>query len=153
MAGCGTINKMEYYDEVSSTSLTHEALGGIPLHSKESEVMNSFGEPDLTRESEENNIHYLIYGKGENKDNIEFKIQDQLVERINLSTGQYTTNKQVKVGDGKKKVIEAYGENFYEREDTGAEILGYFDKEGKINLEFTLADSKVAGIIIEAVNE
>ncbi|MGR9522437.1 hypothetical protein ACSS31_01230 [Priestia megaterium] len=61
--------------------------------------------------------------------------------------------KGIHTGDSKKDVIRAYGENYYERKDTGATIIGYFDKTHKLNIEFSLDDnSKVGGILVQKIN-
>lgn len=53
---------------------------------------------------------------------------------------KYITQKGIKLGSSKKEVIDVYGENYYEREDTGEEIIGYFDKTKKVNIEFAFRD-------------
>ena len=48
-------------------------------------------------------------------------------------------------------VIQAYGGNYYEREDSGARIIGYFDKTQKVNMEFSFNET-IEGIIVSKIN-
>ncbi|WP_367041387.1 hypothetical protein [Priestia megaterium] len=94
-----------------------------------------------------------IYGKSTEKYDVEFKIVDNKVSRYDLISSKYSTEKGIHTGDSKKDVIRAYGENYYEREDTGATIVGYFDKNHKLNIEFSLDDKdKVGGILVQKMN-
>ena len=55
------------------------------------------------------------------------------------------------MGDTKENVIQAYGENFYERVESGLVTIGYFDKENRINLEIGFKENKAVIITIEKV--
>ena len=68
-----------------------------------------------------------------------------------ISSGKYCTSKGVSKESSKKDVIKAYGENIYERTDSGASIIGYFDKENKINIEFGMSNDRVEGIIVAEI--
>ncbi|MGB3569862.1 MAG: hypothetical protein WBA30_22265 [Priestia megaterium] len=70
-----------------------------------------------------------------------------------MISSKYGTEKGIHTSDSKKDVIRVYGENYYEREDTGATIIGYFDKNHKLNIEFSLDDKdKVGGILVQKMN-
>ena len=73
------------------------------------------------------------------------------VKRYFITSGKYSTGKGISEGSSKKDVIKAYGENFYERTDSGATIMGYFDKENKINIELGMSNDKVDGIIVAEI--
>ncbi len=65
-----------------------------------------------------------------------------------ISSSKYTLSKGITIGNSKTDVMNAYGKNYYERTDTGANIIGYFDKVNNINIEFGMSDNKVNGIIV-----
>lgn len=137
-------DKMEFYDSTKSTGLSNENVESISLNSKEMEVTDVFGEPKEIREIKNPPSKYLAY------DEIEFGIIDEKVT-IYFFNDNYSSSRGTKTGDSKEKVIETYGEDYYERTDTGLEIIGYFDKEEMINIEFSFLDNKVNGIMVEKV--
>ena len=55
------------------------------------------------------------------------------------------------MGDTKENVIQAYGENFYERVESGLDTIGYFDKENMINLEIGFKENKIVLVMIEKI--
>ncbi len=154
--GCGTVNKMEFYENTKSTNLVEE-VNKISINSSESSIREVFGEPDQIEKpdkldkSQITKSTYLIYGIKSHKDNISFELIDGKVVRYFYSSEDYKTSKGIIIGNTKKAIIQAYGKNYYEREDTGNNVIGYFDKTQKINIEFSL--SKVLeGVIVSKIN-
>lgn len=146
LSGCGTKNKMDFYKETESTDLSNEAIETVSIGSNEKEVLSEFGEPDFLEEEKESKSTHLIYGK-----DLEFKIVEGIVERYLIINKKYQTEKRINTGSSKEDVIDAYGDNYYERTDTGADVIGYFDKNNKINIEFSL-DSNVVGILVSDIS-
>lgn len=152
LSGCGTKNKMDFYDKTPSIDLSKEKIGTVSIGSKEIEVKNEFGEPDFIENIKDPNSTHLIYGKDKKNSDLKFKIVEGIVDRYLLSSKEYETEKKISSGSSKEDVIEAYGDNYYERTDTGADVIGYFDKTNKINIEFTF-NKNVVGILISDVNK
>ena len=47
------------------------------------------------------------------------------------------TSKNIGVGSSVDEIIKVYGNNYYKRmSDIGVSVIGYVDKERKINIEF-----------------
>ncbi|MFB1049432.1 hypothetical protein [Paraliobacillus sp. JSM ZJ581] len=146
LSGCGTKNKIDFYKETENTDLSKEAIETVSIGSKEKEVISAFEKPDLTKKSKNTKSTYLIYGNA-----LEFKIVEGIVERYSFTNRKYQTDKGIYIGSSKEDVIEAYGDSYYETTDTGANIIGYFDKSNQINIEFSL-DSDVIGILVTGIN-
>lgn len=151
LVSCGSVNKMNFYEQISSTELDEE-VNTIKIGSSELEVKEAFGEPDSTVEIE--NGRQLIYGDSINS-NIEFQIEKDIVQRYFFSDEQYNINKNVAIGSTRQDVITEYGENYYTRDDSGAKVLGYFDKDKGINIEFSLEldKAKIIGIEVSKINK
>lgn len=147
LAGCGSVDKTDFFEQTSSTKLTEE-INAITIGSSESDVIKLFGEPDYTEETKDGT--YLKYGNQEYK-NVEFQIVNGIVERYFFSDKQYKSQK-VAIGSSKHAVITEYGEDYYARDDSSAEVVGYFDKEKGINIEFALDESRVIGIEVSKGN-
>ena len=150
LVGCdpSAKDRMEFYDRALSVNLSDEKIKSISINSSENKVKAVFGKPDLIDKIEKPKSTYYIYGKNETNYDIDFLFVNGEVKRYFISSGKYSTSKGISEGSSKKDVIKAYGENFYERTDSGATIIGYFDKENKINIEFGMSNDKVDGIII-----
>jgi hypothetical protein len=138
-------DKYDFYANVESIYLAGETVNSISLSSKKEDVLKRFGHPEKTHEISRPKTTYLVY-----KD-IEFGLKNNEVFRYFFSEN-YSTFRGITAGDPSEKVIETYGPNYYERTDTGAEIIGYFDKQHNINLEFSFYENKVTGTIIEKIN-
>lgn len=52
------------------------------------------------------------------------------------------TYKGIKINDSKESIIKLYGENYYERLEQGANIIGYVDKNNKTSIEFWLDEKE-----------
>jgi predicted small lipoprotein YifL len=145
LTGCGTKNKMDFYDGTKSTDLSQEKIGAVSVGSDESKVREEFGEPDSI--NRDKNSTHLIYGE-----KLEFKVTNGVVERYLISNNQYKTEKNIYRGSSKEDVVRAYGDHNYKRTDTGAEVIGYFDKTNKLNIEFTI-DEQVVGILVSDISK
>ncbi|WP_407406235.1 hypothetical protein, partial [Peribacillus sp.] len=132
LCGCGTTNKMDFYENTDSTSLSEE-VNTISLNSTEDKIKEVLGEPDFVEEVEKSKSTYLIYGKDRDNSDIEFQIVNGQVASYFFSNNTYKTSKKITKGSSKEDVIQEYGENYYERDDSGAKIMGYFDKNQKVN--------------------
>lgn len=150
LSGCGTTNKMDFYENTDSTSLSEE-VNTISLNSTEDKIKEILGEPDFVEEVEKSKSTYLIYGKDRDNSDIEFQIVNGQVASYFFSSNTYKTSKKITKGSSKEDVIQEYGENYYERDDSGAKIMGYFDKNQKVNMEFSFNET-IEGIIISKIN-
>ncbi|MFJ7848624.1 hypothetical protein ACIQZM_00710 [Peribacillus sp. NPDC097206] len=150
LSGCGTTNKMDFYENTDSTSLSEE-VNTISLNSTEDKIKEVLGEPDFVEEVEKSKSTYLIYGKDRDNSDIEFQIVNGQVASYFFSNNTYKTSKKITKGSSKEDVIQEYGENYYERDDSGAKIMGYFDKNQKVNMEFSFNET-IEGIIISKIN-
>ena len=153
LVGCDSSfkDKMEFYDSTLSINLSDEKMKSISINSSENDVEAVFGKPDFIDKIEKPKSTYYIYGKNETNYDIDFLFVNGEVKRYFISSGKYRTSKGISEGSSKKDVIKAYGENSYERTDSGATIIGYFDKENKINIEFGMSNDKVDGIIVAEI--
>ena len=153
LVGCdpSSKDKMEFYDRALSINLSDEKIKSISINSSENEVKGVFGKPDFIDKIKKPKSTYYIYGKNETNYDIDFLFVDGEVKGYFISSGKYSTSKGISEGSSKKDVIKAYGENFYGRTDSGANIIGYFDKENKINIEFGMSNDKVGGIIVAEI--
>ena len=139
--GCGTKDKFELLDEMASTDLSAEGVASVQVGSSESEVLTTLGEPIVMEETKKPNAKYLSFGSSKENTDLEVKIVDGKAVRYILPTAKYETEKNVSLANSKEAIIQNYGQNFYSRTDTGTEVIGYFDKEQKINIEFSFEDS------------
>jgi hypothetical protein len=138
-------DKYDFYANVESTDLSEETVDSISLSSEKEVVLKRFGHPEKTHEISKPKTTYLIY-----KD-IEFGLKNNKVFRY-FFIENHSTFRGITAGDPSEKVIKTYGPNYYERTDTGADIIGYFDKQHNINIEFSFYENKVIGTIIEKIN-
>lgn len=146
--------KEKYYSSTKSTNLQSENVKSVSIGSSKYDVAIGLKKkPKFIEVTEKPPYTTYIYGESTEKYDVEFKIVDNKVSRYDFISSKYGTEKGIHTGDSKKDVIRAYGENYYEREDTGAIIIGYFDKTHKLNIEFSLDDKdKVGGILVQKIN-
>ncbi|WJN46450.1 MULTISPECIES: hypothetical protein [Priestia] len=146
--------KEKYYSSTKSTNLELENVKSVSIGSSKYDVAIGLKKkPKFIEVTEKPPYTTYIYGESTEKYDVEFKIVDNKVSRYDFISSKYGTEKGIHTGDSKKDVIRAYGENYYEREDTGATIIGYFDKTHKLNIEFSLDDKdKVGGILFQKIN-
>ncbi len=139
---------MEFYEGTKSVDLSNEDIKSIPLNSTENKVKDVLGKPDFVIKIENPKSNYYIYGKNEKNYDLEFRLVRGKVKSYLISSSKYTLSKGITIGNSKTDVMNAYGKNYYERTDTGANIIGYYDKVNNINIEFGMSDNKVNGIIV-----
>jgi hypothetical protein len=135
-------DRNRFYETIEPTDLSLENVKGVSLGSAEELVLTKFKSPSEVNEIPNTLTKYFVY-----KD-VEFGIKGKIVYRYFLR-GLYRTEKGISAGDGVDKVIDAYGSHYYERTDTGTDIIGYFDKKHSINMEFSFVDDKLIGTIIQ----
>lgn len=144
LVGCDPFakSKTEFYNSTESSNLSEENVNSITLNSTENDVIGIFGSPAEVSDVTNPTSKYLTY------DGIEFGIIENKVNRYYFNN-IFQTAKGITTGDTKDNVIQAYGENFYERAESGLDIIGYFDKENMINLEIGFKENKIVLVIIE----
>lgn len=82
----------------------------------------------------------LIIATNKQKQIIRILVNDQAISTLK-------TGKGIELGSQVDEVIKVYGENYYNRmSDVGVPVIGYVDKERKINLEFFNYENKVIEI-------
>lgn len=152
LIGCEPLAKetMDFYESTESIDLSEENINSISINSYENDVINTFGKPTEVEEIEDPKSKYLSY------DGVEFGFVDDKVIRLFIrrtheNSKLYETAKEIKIGDTKEQVITEYGENYYERVESGLDTLGYFDKDNMINIEFGFNENKVIAVIIKKI--
>ena len=146
LTGCDPLSKskMEFYNNTESINLSEENVSSIKINSTTNDVTGILGKPDKVNIVANPTSKYLIY------EGIEFGMIDDKVFRYHFNNN-YQTSKGITVSDTKEDVIQAYGEDFYERVESGLDIIGYFDKVNMINLELGFQENKTVLITIEKV--
>ncbi|MFG6115447.1 hypothetical protein ACGTN9_09675 [Halobacillus sp. MO56] len=145
LTGCTSKDKMDFYDQIYSSDLTAEGIQEVSLGASEQKLGEIFGTPEKVEEVDTPPSRHYVY------DNLEFKVEGGSVTGYILSHERYATARNVTIGDTKEHIIEAYGKNYYERTDTGAAIIGYFDKQLERNIEFTFNEEVLTGIMVSAI--
>ncbi|WP_129691035.1 DUF1131 family protein [Gottfriedia acidiceleris] len=124
----------------SSTNLANENVDGLfvndDFYSKK--ISEKYGEKTEQSRDVENYDYFKLNNGIEVAVNNKGKITRFIVTDSNLKTA-----KGIKIGDEKKAIVQAYGENDYFRTEQGADIIGYVDKKRNISLEFWLFDNKI----------
>ncbi len=147
--GCDPFAKTadDFYEKTASTDLTSEAINKIAIGQTEERIINVFGEPEKLEKIDQPNVSHLSYQNEE----LRFVLNEQrkLIEYF-VAAPALQTFKGVKIGDKKKRIIESYGEHYYEREEGGVKALGYFDKENGIMIEFALKEGKLQFFLVRA---
>ncbi|MDO6849871.1 hypothetical protein Q4S57_18170 [Priestia megaterium] len=146
--------KEKYYSSTKTTNLELENVKSVSIGSSKYDVASCLKKKPKSIEVTEQPLYTTyIYGKSTEKYDVKFKIVDNKVSRYDFIISKYDTQKGIHTGDSKQSVVRAYGKNYYEREDTGATIIGYFDKTHKLNIEFSLDDKdKVGGVLVQRIN-
>ncbi|MBN9653203.1 hypothetical protein J0K78_02915 [Halobacillus sp. GSS1] len=152
LIGCEPFSKetMDFYESTDGIDLSGENILSISIHSSEDDVINTFGKPMEVEEIENPKSKYLSY------DGVEFgfvddKVMRLFIRRTHENSKIYGTAKKIKIGDAKEEVIKEYGENYYERVESGLDTLGYFDKDNRINIEFGFNEKEVIAVIIKKI--
>lgn len=132
------------YENLKSTDLSGENINSVSLSSKEETVFEHFGEPKKIHEISSPKTEYIIYN------DIEFGLKNNKVFRY-FFTGNHRTSKGIGMGDSSNQVIETYGEDYYVRTDTGADIIGYIDKQHGVSIEFSFHEYELTGVILKKI--
>jgi hypothetical protein len=140
--GQDLFNRERFYETIEHTDLSLENVKRVSLDTAEETVITKLKAPYEVNEIPETHTKYLVY------DDVEIGIKDKKVFRY-FFRGDYRTTKGIRAGDEAEKIIDAYGPHYYERMDTGTDIIGYFDKQHNINIEFSFVDKKLIGTIIQ----
>ncbi|MFD2442500.1 hypothetical protein ACFSO7_00575 [Bacillus sp. CGMCC 1.16607] len=123
-----------------TTDLSKENIEGLFLNDKfnNEEILQKYGK----RVEQSRNV--TDYDYFDLKPGIEIAVNKTgEITRFIVSNGNVETAEGLKIGDEKKDVIRAYGNNQYVRAEQGAEIIGYVDKKREISIEFWLFNDKV----------
>ncbi|WP_053217256.1 hypothetical protein [Virgibacillus senegalensis] len=150
VSGCGSNEKKDFYEETKSTDLSDVTIHSLTLNSTDKQVEEVFGEPDFTETVEEPPSTYYIYGEDEKFYDLDIKLVDGKVKRFFLANNNFHSELGDLIGKSKQAVFQMFGSDYYERTDTGADVIGYFDKQNKTNIEFTI-DKVVTGIIVSEI--
>lgn len=152
LIGCEPLakEKMDFYESTESIDLSGENINSISINSYENDVIDTFGKPTEIEEIENPKSKYLSY------DGVEFGFVDDKVIRLFIrrtheNSKIYETANEIKIGNTKEKVIKEYGENYYDRVEDGLDMVGYFDKDNMINIEFGFNENKVIAVIIQQI--
>lgn len=124
----------------NSTNLGNENVDGLSVNDDfySKKLSEKYGEKTEQSRDVENYDYFKLSNGIEVAVNNKGKITRFIVTDSNLKTA-----KGIKIGDEKKAIVQAYGDNYYFRTEQGSDIIGYVDKKGKISLEFWLYDNKV----------
>lgn len=150
LVGCDLMgqNKNNFYDTTKSIDLSKENINSISFQSTFDDVKREFGEPTEIQQIKKPPYYYIVYKDKNGDELLDVRFVDDKVQRYMVSTNSLYTASGITVGSSKKDVIEEYGDTFYERTETGVNVIGYFDKENKINIEFILTEETVTTIIV-----
>ena len=148
LGGCGTDNN---YDEVESTNLADVKVQGIQLGSSRDELIHAFGKPDFVEKIEQPKSIYYIYGETSESYDIDFRVVDNQVQRYFFTKDKFENSYSHLIGQSKEDVLNVLGDHYYERKDTGADVIGYFDKQNRWNIEFTFEENDVVGVLVSAL--
>ena len=125
LIGCEPLAKetMDFYDSTESIDLSGENINSISINSYENDVIKTFGKPTEVEVIEDPKSKYLSY------DGVEFGFVDDKVIRLFIrrtheNSKIYETAKEIKIGDTREQIIKEYGENYYERVESGLDTLG-----------------------------
>lgn len=132
-------SNVDFFTETSSIDLSEETVNQVALGDSEVKVEVAFGQPEKIVEADNAQSKQYIY------DGIVVTINEGYVRRYVIDD-TYPTGQGVRMGDHKTSVINNYGEHYYERIETGAEIVGYFDKRNQINVEFAFNADQLIGV-------
>lgn len=147
--GCDPFAKTadDFYEKIASTDLTSESINKIAIGQTEERIINVFGKPEKLEKIDQPNVSHLSY----QNEKLRFVLNEQrkIIEYF-VADPTFQTVKGVKIGDKKKRIIEIYGEHYYEREEGGVTALGYFDKQNGIMIEFALKEGKLQFFLVRA---
>ena len=121
-----------------STDLSKENIDNIYLNEEinTEKIISKYGK--VSNFSQDNDLYnyYLL------KEGIEIATnkEDNKIIRFIINDKNIKTEKGIKIGDEKDKIVELYGSDYYTRLEQGVNIIGYVDKEKKCSIEFWLEE-------------
>lgn len=124
-----------------STNLSKENVENIHLDDEidSEKIVSKYGE--VSEFSEDNDL-YNYYSLREGIE-IATNKDDNKIIRFNINYKNVKTEKGIKIGDKKDKIVELYGSDYYTRLEQGLVIIGYVDKEKNWSIEFWLVEDSV----------
>lgn len=126
-----------YHHRLSKTTdLKDENISGIYLGDRidDEKVESQYGK---ITEFSHDNVMYDYYFLSENIEVATEKNGKKII-RFVVNDKNIESYKGVKIGDSKERVVDLYGDNYYERLEQGTNIIGYVDKNKKTSIEFWL---------------
>lgn len=119
-----------------TTDLKNENISGIYLGDRtdDEKVESQYGK--ISEFSQDNSM-YNYYFLSENIEVAREK-NDKKIIRFVVNDKSVESYKGIKIGDSKERIVDLYGDNYYERLEQGTNIIGYVDKNKKISIEFWL---------------
>lgn len=124
-----------------STDLSKENINDIYLgeNINSDNVRSKYGYVNkLSQDNAEYNYYYL-----NEKIEVATEKYDDKITRFIVNDKNISSDKDIKIGDDKYKIIKFYGKNYYKRVEQGTNILGYVDRKNKTSLEFWMYDHKI----------
>jgi len=137
--GC---SRQDSFKSVDNTDLSSESIANIRLDQIiDEDFKNRFGELK--------DLHNAVYDYYELNNGIEIASKNNKIIRIILSTNEYKTIKGITIGNEIDDIMDLYGREFYQREEQGTKIIGYYDKKSNVTIEFWTYDNKIAQIRLD----
>ncbi|EEL51226.1 hypothetical protein [Bacillus cereus] len=152
ITGC---DRSYYFKNTRTTALTAENIDGLKLHDNiyESKFIEKYGKQTKPSQDNEFYDYYRLRDDLEIATVKEGKQKGDIV-RITIQYEDYDmkqsdahTEKGIKLGSTKEEVLSSYGENYYVRNEQGANIIGYIDTKMQVTLEFWLDDKEQVALI------
>lgn len=124
-----------------STDLSKENVSGIYLGESinNDNVKSKYG---YINKLSQDNVKYNYYYLNEKMEVATEKYDDKII-RFVVNDKNISSDKDIKIGDDKVKIIKCYGRNYYKRVEQGTNILGYVDRKNNTSLEFWMYDDKI----------
>ena len=124
-----------------STDLSKENISGIYLGESinNDNVKTKYG---YINKLSQDNVKYNYYYLNEKIEVATEKNDDKII-RFVINDKDTASERNIKIGDSKKEIIKAYGNNYYKRVEQGTNIIGYTDRKNKTSLEFWMYEEKV----------
>lgn len=138
---CLSFSRNYHHFFSKSTNLSKENVNGIYLGESinNDNVKSKYGYINkLSQDNDGYNYYYL-----NEKIEVATEKYDDKIIRFVVNDKNIFSNKGIKIGDDKDKIIKSYGKNYYKRVEQGTNILGYVDKKNKTSLEFWMYDDKI----------
>ncbi|WP_148449953.1 hypothetical protein [Gorillibacterium timonense] len=141
---------------VRSTPLSHEAINGVQVRDRMDDpaFVSRYGSPIS---KDDNDLYdYYHWAGGPVTASVNSGDKQGTIMRVILtdpegqpSSAQLQTEKGIRLGDSKEKVLALYGGDYYTSREQGADIIGYIDHEEHLTLEFWCSEGKVAEIRLD----